>query len=77
MSQAYIESHRIYREHKKAVSVFKKRLKRTRCYQEFQRLSDMNKVQKEKIDRLKVKSNRIKGRIGQIEPTGWREFIQV
>lgn len=76
MSQAYLESQRIYREHKKAVSVFKKKLRRTRCYQEFQRLSDMNKVQKEKINRLKVKSNRIKGRIGQIEPTGWREFIQ-
>lgn len=76
MSEAYIESQRIYREHKKAVSIFKKRLKRTRCYQEFQRLSDMNKVWKENIDRLKVKSNRIKGRIGQIEPTGWKEFIQ-
>eukprot|EP01018_Ginkgo_biloba_P002355 Gb_35993 [translate_table: standard] len=77
MSQAYIELHRLYIEHKKGVSNLKKRIVRTRGYKEFQKLLQKNKLQKEKIERLKAKSNRLSARINQIEPTGWRDFLQV
>lgn len=75
--KAFIEAQRIYRESKKFINSFQRRLRSTQWYKEFQRLSDLNLVQKEKIEHLKAKASRIKARISQIEPTGWRDFLQV
>ncbi|KAH9300742.1 hypothetical protein KI387_012325, partial [Taxus chinensis] len=77
MPEAFIEAQRIYRKCKRPVLDFEKRLRSSKWYKEFQRLSDLNHVKKENIERLIAKSNRIKARISQIEPTGWRDFLQV
>ncbi|XP_057829348.2 DExH-box ATP-dependent RNA helicase DExH15 chloroplastic [Cryptomeria japonica] len=77
MPKEFIEAQRTYREGKKLINTFQRRLRSTEWYKEFQRLSDLNHVQKEKIERLKAKASRIKARISQIEPTGWRDFLQV
>jgi hypothetical protein len=37
----------------------------------------MRNFTKEKIERLEARSRRLTRRIMQIEPTGWKEFLQV
>lgn len=55
----------------------KKTIKSTKGFKEFQKIIDMRNFTKEKIERLEARSRRLTRRIKQIEPTGWKEFLQV
>ena len=55
----------------------KKTIRSTKGFREFQKIIDMRNFTKEKIERLEARSRRLTRRIMQIEPTGWKEFLQV
>lgn len=77
MSQAYNDAVECYKNQRNKVSRLKKRIARTEGFKEYKKIIDSAKFTEEKIRRLKVRSKRLIGRIEQIEPTGWKEFLQV
>ncbi|CAH9146624.1 unnamed protein product [Cuscuta epithymum] len=76
-SQAYNETLESYSDQRSKVSRLKKRISRSEGFKEFKKIVDMVRFTEEKIRRLKVRSNRLRKRVEQIEPTGWKDFIQV
>ncbi|KAG5604268.1 hypothetical protein H5410_025760 [Solanum commersonii] len=77
LSQAYNDAVECYKSQRNKVSRWKKRIARTEGFKQYQKIIDSAKFTEEKIRRLKVRSKRLIGRIEQIEPTGWKEFLQV
>nr|CAN76232.1 hypothetical protein VITISV_039406 [Vitis vinifera] len=77
MSQAYYEAVECYKEQRNKVSRLKKKIARTEGFKEYKKIIDMSKFTEEKIKRLKARSNRLSSRIEQIEPSGWKEFLQL
>ena len=59
------------------VSKLKKGISNTEGFKEYKKIVDMAKFTEEKIRRLKARSDRLMTRIEQIEPSGWKEFLQV
>ncbi|XP_048535964.1 DExH-box ATP-dependent RNA helicase DExH15 chloroplastic-like [Triticum urartu] len=72
--QAAVESHK---QQRRKVSQLKKTIRSTKGFREFQKIIDMRNFTKEKIERLEARSRRLTRRIMQIEPTGWKEFLQI
>lgn len=77
LSQAYNDAVECYKSQRNKVSRCKKRIARTEGFKQYQKIIDSAKFTEEKIRRLKVRSKRLNDRIEQIEPTGWKEFLQV
>ncbi|XP_060214423.1 DExH-box ATP-dependent RNA helicase DExH15 chloroplastic [Lycium barbarum] len=77
LPQAYNDAVEGYKNQRNKVSRLKKRIARTEGFKEYKKIVDSAKFAEEKIRRLKVRSKRLIGRIEQIEPTGWKEFLQV
>ncbi|XP_059316636.1 DExH-box ATP-dependent RNA helicase DExH15 chloroplastic [Lycium ferocissimum] len=77
LPQAYNDAVECYKNQRNKVSRLKKRIARTEGFKEYKKIVDSAKFAEEKIRRLKVRSKRLIGRIEQIEPTGWKEFLQV
>ncbi|MBA0596484.1 DExH-box ATP-dependent RNA helicase DExH15 chloroplastic [Gossypium raimondii] len=77
MSQAYIESVERYREQRNKVARLKKKIARTEGFREYKKILDTAKFTEEKIKRLKARSNHLINRMEQIEPSGWKEFLQI
>lgn len=76
-SQAYYDTVEAYKNQRNKVSQLKKRIARTEGFKEYKKIVDMAKFTEEKIRRLKARSDRLITRIEQIEPSGWKEFLQV
>lgn len=76
-SQAYRDAIEQYKDQRNKVSRLKKRISRTEGYKEYNKIIDGVKFIEEKIKRLKTRSKRLTNRIEQIEPSGWKEFMQV
>nr|GMC88082.1 DExH-box ATP-dependent RNA helicase DExH15 chloroplastic isoform X1 [Ipomoea batatas] len=76
-SQAYKDIVECYKDQRNKVSRLKKKIARSEGFKEYKKIVDMAGFTEEKIRRLKVRSNRLINRIQQIEPTGWKEFLQV
>ncbi|WOL06650.1 DExH-box ATP-dependent RNA helicase DExH15 chloroplastic isoform X1 [Canna indica] len=66
-----------YKEQRRKVSQLKKKITNTKGFKEFKKIIDATKFTKERIERLNSRSNRLSKRIAQIEPTGWKEFLQI
>lgn len=77
LSQAYQDAVESYKEQRRKVSRLKKKITNTKGFKEFKKIIDMRNFTKEKIERLEARSRRLTRRLEQIEPTGWREFLQV
>ncbi|KAF3656151.1 DEAD-box ATP-dependent RNA helicase ISE2, chloroplastic [Capsicum annuum] len=77
LSQAYNDAVKCYKDQRNKVSRLNKRITYTKGYKEYKKIMDSAKFTEEKIQRLKVRSKRLIARIEQIEPTGWKEFLQV
>lgn len=77
LSQAYCDAVESYKEQRNKVSRLKKKIARTEGFREYKKIVDMAKFTEEKIKRLKARSLRLINRIEQIEPSGWKEFLQV
>ncbi|XWS34892.1 hypothetical protein CRYUN_Cryun21dG0076000 [Craigia yunnanensis] len=77
MSQEYIESVECYKEQRNKVARFKKKIARTEGFREYKKILDVAKFTEEKIKRLKARSNHLINRMEQIEPSGWKEFLQI
>ncbi|KAK9119581.1 hypothetical protein Scep_017674 [Stephania cephalantha] len=77
MSKEYHDATESYKEQRNKVSRLKKKIARTEGFKEFKKIIDMTNFTKEKIERLKARSKRLISRIEQIEPSGWKEFLQV
>lgn len=52
-------------------------VKGTKGFVVFKQIVDARKFTIDKIGRLETRSRRLARRISQIEPTGWKEFLQV
>lgn len=76
-SVEYEDSVRCYKEQRRKVSRLKKKITNTKGFKEFKKVIDLTNFTKEKIERLEARSNRLVKRIEQIEPSGWKEFLQV
>nr|GEV10459.1 DExH-box ATP-dependent RNA helicase DExH15 chloroplastic [Tanacetum cinerariifolium] len=76
-SQAYYDAVESYKNQRNKVSQLKKRIARTEGFKEYKKIVDVVKFTEEKIRRLKARSNRLITRIEQIEPSGWKDFLQV
>ncbi|XP_061360795.1 DExH-box ATP-dependent RNA helicase DExH15 chloroplastic [Gastrolobium bilobum] len=76
-SQAYKDAIEHYKDQRNKVSRLKKKIARTEGYREYNKIIDAVKFTEEKIKRLKTRSKRLINRIEQIEPSGWKEFMQV
>ncbi|CAL5019494.1 unnamed protein product [Urochloa decumbens] len=76
-SQEHQDAVECYKQQRRKVSHLKKTIKSTKGFKEFQKIIDMRNFTKEKIERLEARSRRLTRRIKQIEPTGWKEFLQI
>lgn len=77
MSAAQLEAVECYRKQRNKVSHLKKKIARTEGFKEYKKMVDMGKLIVGKIRRLKSREKRLIDRIERIEPSGWKEFIQV
>ncbi|GMI90140.1 INCREASED SIZE EXCLUSION LIMIT 2, PIGMENT DEFECTIVE 317, EMBRYO DEFECTIVE 25 [Hibiscus trionum] len=77
VSQEYIESVEHYKEQRNKVSRLKKTIARTEGFREYKKILDTAKFTEEKIKRLKARSNHLINRMEKIEPSGWKEFLQI
>lgn len=76
-SPAYQDAVESYKEQRSKVSRLKKKLTSTKGFKDFKKIMVMANFTKEKIGRLEARSNRLIRRIEQIEPSGWKEFLQI
>lgn len=76
-SQGYQSAVQQYKEQRRKVSQLKKKVTSTSGFREFKKIIDATNFTKEKIKRLKARSDRLINRIKQIEPSGWKDFLQV
>ncbi|XP_059655972.1 DExH-box ATP-dependent RNA helicase DExH15 chloroplastic [Cornus florida] len=76
-SREYHEAVECYKDQRNKVSRLKKKIARTEGFREYKKIIDMAKFSEDKIRRLKARSNRLISRIEQIEPSGWKEFLQI
>ncbi|XP_071696305.1 DExH-box ATP-dependent RNA helicase DExH15 chloroplastic [Rutidosis leptorrhynchoides] len=76
-SQAYYDAVESYKNQRNKVSHLKKRIARTEGFKEYKKIVDVARFTEEKIRRLKARSTRLMTRLEQIEPSGWKEFLQV
>ncbi|GAV72654.1 DEAD domain-containing protein/Helicase_C domain-containing protein/DSHCT domain-containing protein [Cephalotus follicularis] len=77
MSPAYHEAFQCYKEQRNKVARLKKKIARAHGFKEYKKIIDMTRLTEEKIKRLEARSNRLTDRIEQIEPSGWKEFLQI
>lgn len=76
-SPVYQDAVMNYKEQRSKVSQLKKKLISTKGFKEYKKIMDMTNFTKEKITRLETRSSRLIRRIQQIEPSGWKEFVQI
>lgn len=77
VSQEYIESVERYKEQRNKVARLKKKIARTEGFREYKKILGMAKFTEDKIKRLKARSNHLINRMEKIEPSGWKEFLQI
>ncbi|KAL1550934.1 DExH-box ATP-dependent RNA helicase DExH15 chloroplastic [Salvia divinorum] len=76
-SEAYKNAVQCYKDQRNKVSRLKKKIARTEGFREYKKILDIAKFNEEKIRRLKARSLRLSTRLEQIEPSGWKEFLQI
>ncbi|KAI3467444.1 hypothetical protein Pfo_024107 [Paulownia fortunei] len=76
-SETYQTAVECYKDQRNKVSRLKKKIARTEGFREYKKIIDIAKFTEEKIRRLKARSRRLVTRIEQIEPSGWKEFLQI
>ncbi|KAK6139263.1 hypothetical protein DH2020_026987 [Rehmannia glutinosa] len=76
-SETYQTAVECYKDQRNKVSRLKKKIARTEGFREYKKIIDVAKFTEEKIRRLKARSRRLVTRIEQIEPSGWKEFLQI
>ncbi|KAH7688601.1 RNA helicase protein [Dioscorea alata] len=76
-SQAYKDAVECYKEQRTKVSRLRKKITNTKGFKEFKKITDFTNFTKEKIKRMTARSHRLIKRIEQIEPSGWKEFLQI
>ncbi|KAJ7945154.1 DExH-box ATP-dependent RNA helicase [Quillaja saponaria] len=76
-SQEYHDAVELYKQQRTKVARLKKKISRTEGFKEYKKILDTAMFTEEKIKRLKARSKRLNNRINQIEPSGWKEFLQV
>lgn len=77
MSQACHDAVEHYKEQRNKVSRLKKKIARTEGFKEYKKIIDWKNFTEDKIKRLKIRANRLTERIEEIEPSGWKEFLNI
>ncbi|KAH6815663.1 DEAD/DEAH box helicase [Perilla frutescens var. frutescens] len=76
-SEAYQDAIQRYKDQRNKIARLKKKIARTEGFREYKKILDIAKFNEEKIRRLEARSLRLATRIEQIEPSGWKEFLQI
>ncbi|KAI3855245.1 hypothetical protein MKX03_026103 [Papaver bracteatum] len=76
-SQVFHDALERYKKQRTTVSRLKKKISRSEGFKEYKKIIDVTNFTKEKIERLRARSIRLTNRIKQIEPSGWKEFLQI
>ncbi|KAI4383551.1 hypothetical protein MLD38_009377 [Melastoma candidum] len=76
-SQDFYNAVESYKQQRTKVARLKKKIARSEGFKEYKTIVDMTKFTEEKIRRLKARSKRLANRVQQIEPSGWKEFMQI
>ncbi|KAJ1696081.1 hypothetical protein LUZ63_004593 [Rhynchospora breviuscula] len=77
LSREYQVAVENFKEQRRKVSRLKKMVKGTKGFAEFKKIVDARNFTIDKIGRLEARARRLTRRISQIEPTGWKEFLQI
>ncbi|KAG0579357.1 hypothetical protein M758_4G093800 [Ceratodon purpureus] len=72
-----VKAERVLLDLRKEASKLRKKLKGSQGYRESRRLLDLQRARWDKLQRTKAKANRIDNRISKMQPSGWKEFLQV
>lgn len=72
-----VKAERVLLDRRKEASKLRKKLKQTQGYRESRKLVDLQRSRFDKLQRITAKANRISNRISQMQPSGWKEFLQV
>jgi hypothetical protein len=72
-----VKAERVLLDQRKEASKLRKKLKGTQGYRESRKLLDLQRARLDKLKRTKAKANRIATRISKMQPSGWKEFLQV
>ncbi|KAL6562585.1 DExH-box ATP-dependent RNA helicase DExH15 chloroplastic [Orobanche gracilis] len=76
-TETYQTAIECYKDQIKKVSSLKKKIMRAKSFKEYKKIIDVAKFTEEKIRRLNARSRHLTTRIEQIEPSGWKEFLQI
>ncbi|KAJ4836783.1 DExH-box ATP-dependent RNA helicase DExH15 chloroplastic [Turnera subulata] len=77
MSPEYYEAVEHYRKQRTKVARLKKKIARTEGFKEYKKIIDWRMLTEDKIKRLKIRSDRLTKRLQEIEPSGWKEFMNI
>lgn len=72
-----VKAERVLLDQRKEASKLRKKLKQTQGYKESRKLLEVQRSRLDKLQRTKAKASRINTRISQMQPSGWKEFLQV
>lgn len=72
-----VKAERVYIGLRKEASKLRKKLKATQGYRESRKLVDLQRSRFDKLQRARAKAFRIENRISRMQPSGWKEFLQV
>ncbi|KAL6513817.1 DExH-box ATP-dependent RNA helicase DExH15 chloroplastic [Orobanche hederae] len=76
-TETYQTAIECYKDQNEKVSSLKKKIMCAKGFKEYKKIIDVAKFTEEKIRILKARSRRLTTRIEQIEPSGWKEFLQI
>lgn len=72
-----VKAERMLVDQRKEASKLRKKLKATQGYRESRKLVDLHRSRLDKLLRTRAKASRIENRISKMQPSGWKEFLQV
>lgn len=72
-----LEAEVLYKKQRKKISRIKTEMRGTRASREHQQALGMEKLKEAKIAELEKKKSQMLKRISQMQPSGWKEFLQV
>ncbi|KAG0629390.1 hypothetical protein M758_1G100000 [Ceratodon purpureus] len=72
-----MKAERVLVDQRKEASKLRKKLKATQGYRESRKLVDLQRSRLDKLERTRAKASRIENRISKMQPSGWKEFLQV
>ncbi|KAJ7525182.1 hypothetical protein O6H91_17G040400 [Diphasiastrum complanatum] len=77
VSEEHLAAQKMFVKAKNLLAKRRQKFEETEGYKMYDLLCDLKNMRKQKIARMKAKVSRIEQRIKQMQPSGWKEFLQV